>query len=257
MSRVRSPWENYQWPGIVEPTREEFLAGRGRKYGRGNPDPVEDPFLEFMIRTRAEPFFLRDKYSWTMEHYFQDAPEKDRTAIWSFRRIGYSMTPVYNEWRVYIGGEHDDSYDPDFLIYNDVIVRGPAGEVWIYAYPRDAFIPTDFHTATLLDESSGYSSSLADGILIIGGLGYERDREFWSTPVHWLSLDDMSIRKLETTGDLPGWIHMHQTHECGYNQLMITGGKVLTPEGDFVNNTGKYVLDLLKLRWTKLPEADE
>jgi hypothetical protein len=31
-----------------------------------------------------------------------------------------------------IGGEHEDYYDPDVHIYNDVVVLGPGGEIEIY-----------------------------------------------------------------------------------------------------------------------------
>jgi len=51
---------------------------------------------------------------------------------------------------VLIAGEHEDYYDPDFFIYNDVVVRAPDGKFAIYGYSKEAFPPTDFHTATLL-----------------------------------------------------------------------------------------------------------
>ena len=61
-----------------------------------------------------------------------------------------------------IAGEHEDYYDPDFCIYNDVVVLGLDGSVEIYGYPKDVFPPTDFHTATLV----------GDRVIVIGRLGY-------------------------------------------------------------------------------------
>lgn len=70
---------------------------------------------------------------------------------------------------VQIGGEHEDKYDPDFIVYNDVIIVRPdldgnakrsSGGFEIYGYPEDKFPNTDRHTAT-------YIPSL-NAILIVG-----------------------------------------------------------------------------------------
>lgn len=74
---------------------------------------------------------------------------------------------------VHIGGEHEDYYDPDFFIYNDVTVVGPDGSIKIRGYSRGVFPPTDFHSATLA----------GDAILIIGRLGYPDQRVAGRTPV--------------------------------------------------------------------------
>jgi hypothetical protein len=42
------------------------------------------------------------------------------------------------------GGEHEDFYDPDFCIYNDVFVHERDGSVAIYGYPESVFPPTDY-----------------------------------------------------------------------------------------------------------------
>jgi hypothetical protein len=46
---------------------------------------------------------------------------------------------------VEIGGEHEDWYDPDFSIYNDVFVYDGRGKIQIYSYPEKEFPPADFH----------------------------------------------------------------------------------------------------------------
>ena len=38
-----------------------------------------------------------------------------------------------------MGGEHEDFYDPDFCIYNDVVVYDGHGDFTIYGYPKEVF----------------------------------------------------------------------------------------------------------------------
>ena len=42
--------------------------------------------------------------------------------VWCFNRFGGTVTKLPDGCFVHIGGEHEDFYDPDFCIYNDVIV---------------------------------------------------------------------------------------------------------------------------------------
>lgn len=98
------------------------------------------------------------------------------TPIWCFNRVGQTQTivrrlnsntlpkdddPTASDGfyrTIYIGGEHEDSYDPDFVIYNDVVVihghkeTAGLGEIAIYGYPDDDILPTDFHTARYYKE---------------------------------------------------------------------------------------------------------
>jgi len=85
---------------------------------------------------------------------------------WSFDRFGQSVTEMPDGRTVYIGGEHEDHYDPDFCIYNDVAVKYPDGAVDFYCYRKSDFPPTDFHSASLVGKK----------IVIIGGLGYVEER---------------------------------------------------------------------------------
>ncbi|KAK4449002.1 hypothetical protein QBC34DRAFT_300250 [Podospora aff. communis PSN243] len=45
---------------------------------------------------------------------------------WCFDRFGRTTTWLEDGRIVFIGGEHEDWYDPDFCIYNDVVVVSPA-----------------------------------------------------------------------------------------------------------------------------------
>jgi hypothetical protein len=148
--------------------------------------------------------------------------------------------------------EHDDWYDPDFLIYNDVIVEDWKSNIWMYAYPIAEFPPTDFHTATLLNEDHESSPShLQNGILVIGGLGYLGDREYWNTPIYRLDLDGMWFRSIETNGDNPGRICRHRTALLDGGVLMITGGEILDDFGVFHPNRYRFELDLWTRTWTR------
>ena len=63
---------------------------------------------------------------------------------WCADRFGQSLTLLPDGRAVQVGGEHEDHYDPDFCIYNDVFVHGPDGDLAIYGYPADVFPPSDF-----------------------------------------------------------------------------------------------------------------
>ena len=110
------------------------------------------------------------------------------------------MTTARDGRILLIAGEHEDYYDPDFYIYNDVVVRHPDGRIDIFGYPRDVFPPTDFHTATLV----------GNDIVIIGSLGYLEERKPATTPVTVLDLETFTISKVVTSGPAPGWIHYHE-----------------------------------------------
>ena len=83
----------------------------------------------------------------------QGPPSIDAGPMWCFERFGQSTTPL-GAVTVLIGGEHEDHYDPDFHIYNDLVVIAPGGGTEIYGYPRSVFPPTDFHSATPTDSRS-------------------------------------------------------------------------------------------------------
>ncbi len=118
-----------------------------------------------------------------------------------------------------IAGEHEDHYDPDFCIYNDVVVLDLDGSVSIYGYPKDVFPPTDFHSATLL----------GDRVIIIGRLGYMGDRHPGTTPVFALDLTSYRMKPLPSHGETPGWIFGHDA-ELGPDGIVIRGGEVWEDE---------------------------
>jgi hypothetical protein len=172
-----------------------------------------------------------------------------REPIWSASRFGQSLTFLPDGRIVQIAGEHEDFYDPDFCIYNDVFVHAPDGSIAIYAYPETLFPPTDFHTATLVDGA----------IYIIGSLGYQGARRFGETPVFRLDLDTFRLQRLEPRGDAPGWIHRHRAECIAPRVIRVHGGTVAIRRGDaevHEPNGDAFVLDLDRLRWHREPHGD-
>jgi hypothetical protein len=151
--------------------------------------------------------------------------------------------------QILIAGEHEDYYDPDFFIYNDVVVTMPDGGVAIYGYPEKVFPPTDFHSATLLPGS----------IVLIGSLGYQEHRLPGETQVLQLRLDTFAIHKIDARGAAPGWIHGHQAvlSDDG-NSIRISGGRVEPGAADrsLKENIDDWVLDLEDWCWTRGTDRD-
>ncbi len=158
-----------------------------------------------------------------------------------------------------VAGEHEDSYDPDFCIYNDVIVLRPepgqskvtvdSGSVEIYGYPAKVFPPTDFHTSTLV----------GNRLFIIGRLGYSGKYKVDRTPVFALDTNTYEITKPEIGGDDPGWIYKHHaSFDPATYAITIRWGKLIRPElEDPVLFRGLYKLHLADMRWEMLCECEE
>lgn len=168
-------------------TRDQYLFDRYPRFGRSNPDEMNIPFWREMVRTGINAYQAKMQ--------FDDTSNYDKP-IWCFDRFGTSFTELPDGRFVQIAGEHEDHYDPDFCIYNDVFVHEPSGAFQIFGYPKDVFPPTDFHTATYFD---GF-------VFIIGGLGYHGERKLGTTPVYRLNCKTWKIGMVETSGDNPGWI---------------------------------------------------
>jgi hypothetical protein len=148
---------------------------------------------------------------------------------------------------VQIGGEHEDYYDADLFIYNDVVLHYGRGGFEIYEYPREVFAPTDFHTATLG----------ADGIYIVGSLGYPEQRRAGETPLYRLKLDSWEIEPVNTKGERPGWIRGHKArYDPARNAIRVAGGEIhVAAEGGklkVVPNQERFELDISRLNWRRM-----
>lgn len=159
--------------------------------------------------------------------------------------MGATQTELADGRIIHIGGEHEDFYDPDFNIYNDVVVSLPDEEIEIYGYPKEIFPPTDFHTATLV----------GDQIIIIGGLGYVDAGQSEFTPVYSLNTSNYRVSKIETSGVMPGWIYEHCAQVGSPHVIIIRDGQVIEEAAGkqrYRQNLEDYSLDLKSGIWRRL-----
>lgn len=217
--------------------KSDYRRDKSPRCGTKNPEPMDLPFWHDMIRTGGNAYSARTKFD-----------DQDMSApIWCFDRFGSSLTPLADGRFVQIAGEHEDHYDPDFHIYNDVVVHDGRGGCRIFGYPHEVFPPTDGHSATLI----------GDGIYIIGCIGYPDQRRPGFTPVYRLTLETWRIDEVATTGDMPGWIFNHRAvYDATRNVIRVAGGEVETRAADgtseLVPHQHRFELDLTSLRWRRL-----
>ncbi len=224
---------------MMEITRELFDEQRHRRYGTANPERMRLAYWEWMVREGCGPYQVRKMLG-------VEEPKRGDGPDWCFQRMGATSTELPDGTVIRVGGEHEDWYDPDFCIYNDVVILGPTETIEIYGYPNDVFPPTDFHTATLI----------GDRILLIGNLGYPTDRVPGFTPVYSLDLATYQIERFETWGEPPGWIHKH---EAGFDPdratITVRGGEttvVREEKQHFRENVEEYRLHLDEGRWERI-----
>lgn len=170
---------------------------------------------------------------------------KDCHPIWSAMRYGQSLTFLPDGCMIRIGGEHEDGYDPDFRIYNDVFVKHPSGQIQIIGYPEANFPPTDNHSATLVGKD----------IFVIGGIGYSAQQRTLKTLVFRLNIQTLCIEAVPTTGPAPSRLYCHESVLQGLDLIEITGGKVLEPYIDNnelreVENAQTFCFNLASGAWS-------
>lgn len=240
----------------MEITRGMFEAQRTRRFGASNPERMKLEFWEAMVRneegvptTRGDERDAAElgSYPYQVRAYF--GMEDDYSVpVWTFNRMGATSTPHPDGRLICIGGEHEDSGDPDFCIYNDVVIIDVDGTIEIYGYPRDVFPPTDFHTASLdLDRNR---------VIVIGSIGYEEERRPGATPVFALSLSDYHIEPLPSLGEAPGWIFKHEA-EFADGVVTIRGGEIQDQkagEARIRHNFDDFAYDVAAGVWTRLTD---
>lgn len=213
-------------------THEQYLAGRAVRFGTSNPEQIDDPFRLAMIRSGAS--------AWSAARSLSRSGDKTEQPTWTYERFGRTTTPLADGRIIEIGGEHEDFYDPDFCIYNDVTVFLPGGDIRHLGFPETVFPPTDFHSATLVGES----------IIIVGRLGYQDARRVGHTPVFRLDLATLAMEEIACTGHCPGWIHRHKAARNEQGHIVIKGGMVVAAaDGPFVENRDEWMLDTTEWRW--------
>ncbi|MFZ6641403.1 ankyrin repeat domain-containing protein [Undibacterium sp. TC4M20W] len=215
-------------------SKTDYLAARYREFGTGNAVKTNKPFWLAMIRSGAS--------AWRASETFHDDGSHDDNIIWCYERYGRTTSILPDGRIIEIGGEHEDFYDPDFCIYNDVTVFEKSGDINIYSYAREIFPPTDFHTATLVD----------DAIFIIGRLGYQDARIAGHTAVYKLDTKSLKISPFDTQGDDPGFISRHKAR-LKNDKIFVSGGKqivIIDGKEDYIANTKNYQLCLKTAVWS-------
>jgi len=216
--------------------KRDFLRDQTQRFGSRNPEPMSADFWNDMVRIGCNGYTAR-------KHYLGDAIFETSGPVWCNDRFGASLTELPDGRLVQIGGEHEDFYDPDFCIYNDVIVFDGLGGFQIYGYSRDAFPPTDFHSATLVGEH----------VYIVGSLGYPEGRTFGSTPVYRLNTKSFEIAKVKTSGDDPGWISNHlASFDTASNSIRLFAGNVHEDRSTIKENDESYLLNLSGHTWSRI-----
>ncbi|MDB6069889.1 MAG: hypothetical protein JWL81_1060 [Verrucomicrobiales bacterium] len=213
------------------------------RFGDANPQRMNNPLWEWLVRTRIDAHKARGRFGYPRPF---DASRPG--PAWCFERMGQSVTRLPDGRAVMIAGEHEDSYDPDFQIYNDVTVQHPDGTLDIYGYPGDVFPPTDFHTATLVDRR----------IIIIGNLGYKPSHEEQATQVFELDTVTWAMRRIVTAGPTPGWLHKHVAELSGDGKSIVISGGLVKPVSEKYEgcheNPDQWALDLTTWEWQRLTQ---
>ena len=227
-------------PEIFHVTPDLFNEWRVPRVGKSNPEEIHSNVWAWLINSKLSGYAASEKMSGSSS--YEDGP------TWSFDRFGQSRTELPDGRIVFIGGEHEDHYDPDFYIYNDVVVEAQDGNVKVYCYRLSEFPQTDFHSATLVGSA----------IYIIGCLGYPEQRAFTKTPVYMLNLENFEISEIKTKGDCPGWIHGHSaklTEDQKY--ILIKDGLIDTgPKNYLKENFDDWVLELETNNWSRLTQRN-
>ena len=219
-------------------TTELALKWRAPRFGTENPQRMNNPLWEWLVKTRIDAYSAGDRFGYPSPF--------DAGPAWCFARLGQSVTPMQDGRVILIAGEHEDSYDPYFHIYNDVTVYEPDGKLNIFGYPEAVFPPTDFHTATLIN----------DRILIIGNLSYDKHRKAGITQIAELNLKTFAIRLVPSTGTPPGWIHGHIAElAADQKSIRVRGGLIDPADEDspsLLENPDTWSLDLGTWKWNRL-----
>ncbi len=219
-------------------SREEFLEWRSPRLGAANPERLTNPVWTWIVQAGVS--------AWAVNDRFAGPSALGAGPGWCFERFGCSSTELPDGRVIHVAGEHEDYYDPDFFIYNDVVVRHPDGRVEIFGYPREVFPPTDFHSAT----------RIGDRIVLIGSVGYVGARRPGHTQVLALDLATFAISTIATGGEPPGWISRHTaTRTDDGRAIVVQRGKLELGEGrSLVENIDDWRLDLETWQWQRLTD---
>jgi len=217
-----------------EVSRELFLEWRDARRGHTPAEVMTNPYWCWLLGSGES--------AWSANERFGGPSSYGGNPLWSAERFGQSTTALPDGRSLLVAGEHEDHYDPDFFIYNDVAVLHPDGRVEILGFPAEVFPPTDFHSATLA----------GPGLVLIGNLGYPEQRQAGRTQILVVDPDTWNVRKQASVGEGPGWIHGHEAL-AEEGSIRVRGGEVWTDtEAGLVENFDEWRLHLEGWRWERL-----
>ena len=238
----------------------DYQALSRPRYGAASPERIDNTLWEHIIRNRLGGYSVRQEFGDARRpHPKSDATsayrEQENGPVWSWDRMGRTSTTLSDGRIVYVAGEHEDFYDPDFCIFNDVVVAHPDGKIEIFGYPKDVFPPTDFHTAILI----------RDAIILIGSVGYRDLRRFGACQVFRLDTETWRMERIATSGEGPGWLAHHGAEHDGADTIVVFGGRVEQVAGcngepsgtETVRNDSLFALDLDRFAWRRIEHGDE
>ncbi|NJK39372.1 MAG: hypothetical protein HC825_04600 [Oscillatoriales cyanobacterium RM1_1_9] len=127
----------------LQATPAQYHQGKSRKFGQTNPEMMEIDFWRAMVCSGCTTNGAREIF-----HNLIHPDNISLEPVWFYQRFGRTITELPDGRIIEIAGEHEDYYDPDFCIYNDVVLYEKDRSFKIFGYPRSVFPPTDFHTAT-------------------------------------------------------------------------------------------------------------
>lgn len=230
-------------------TEAQIETHANSQFASRNGQDVTTPYKLAMIRSGVNAYLATKILARDSGSFPRFGPHAV-SPVWCANRFGQSLTFLPDGRIVQIGGEHEDGYDPDFCIYNDVFVHLPDGDIRVHGYPKELFPPTDFHTATLIGTGSDLS------IIVIGCLGYPEQRRAGHTPVYRLRVRDWTMQPVTTRGDAPGWLYKHAARQASADEIEVWAGQALrdTPLGEaWETNSDRYLLHLPTGRWRREP----
>jgi hypothetical protein len=219
------------WQPGPEVTSDLYAAWRNSRRGVKHGAKDNNPVWDWLIRTRISAYHANQ--------HFRGPDSLSAGPAWSFYRFGQSRTALPDGRTLLVAGEHEDFYDPDFFIYNDVVVWHPDDRIDIHGYSESDFPPTDFHSATLV----------GDRLILVGRLGYAEDRQPGITPVLSLDVHSMRIDSVATSGENPGWIFQHLAVLEG-DDLLICGGAIQDEHG-ILENIDDWSFNVRSRQWTR------
>ncbi len=211
-----------------------------------NPSLCQHPVYHWLIQSRLYGSSIRK----LINQHLNSDPEQP---VWCFNRMGQSCTTLADGTQIYIGGEHEDFYDPDFRIYNDAVIIYPDQSTELFQYPEQDFPPTDFHTASL-DAKEQY-------IILVGCMGHPEHRDLGSTQIARFDVWSMQVKLVTASGTAPACLSQHEARWVGNDVLEVSAGHVLlvVPGFDYpllIRNLYRWQLNTQNWHWSK-PEQPQ